>query len=252
MTTLPTESLPREATGSGKGNDLALYDTLAEQWWAPAGPFAALAQLNGPRFQFFDKHLPSWQGLQVLDAGCGGGLASEELAKRGAAVTGIDISLPSLEVAKAHAKSSGLAIRYQQASCEELPFPAESFDVVFCCDVLEHVNQPARVVHEGARVLKPGGLFFFDTFNRNPLARWITITLLENLLGQIPKGTHDSQKYIKPQEMRIWLEENSLALLSLSGFLPVGLSFSKRSPLLVPWGPPLVLYAGAARKGKSV
>ena len=186
-----------------------------------------------------------------MDLGCGGGFTSEELCRRGAQVTGVDISQGSLEVARAHALLAGLKIDYLEASGESLPFESESFDCVLCVDVLEHLSSVPKVLKEIRRVLKPHGRFFFDTFTRSPVSSFVAIQVLENWLGAVPKGTHDPSMFIKPQEMKLFCELAGLDLFDVKGFTPVSFHLKSKSFGLVPFGPPVVLYGGAARIKKT-
>jgi len=144
--------------------------------------------------------------------GCGGGILSEEFAKIGCRVTGIDPSAPSLETARKHAASEGLMIEYRQADGENIPFDANSFDVVVCCDVLEHVDDLNRTIHEVARVLKPGGMFCYDTINRTEESRKTNIFAAQEfaLTSFFPPNTHVWEKFITPEEL--------LALFENAGF----------------------------------
>ena len=139
-----------------------------------------------------------YQDLEVLDLGCGGGLMSEAYARRGARVTGVDPSTVSLKVARAHARESGLSIRYKQGRGEAFPFPDASFDLVSCCDVLEHVDDLDAVIHRITRVLRPDGLFFFDTINRTWLSWLFVIEVFQEWLHLVPAGTHDWDMFITP------------------------------------------------------
>jgi 2-polyprenyl-6-hydroxyphenyl methylase / 3-demethylubiquinone-9 3-methyltransferase len=158
----------------------------------------------------------------VLDVGCGGGLLAEEFARLGYQVTGIDPSVASLATARAHMQQSGLHISYQQGMGEKLPFANSSFNMVACCDVLEHVDDLNAVIAEIARVLIPGGLFFFDTINRNPLTWFAHIKLAQDwsLTSFMPRNLHDWHKFITPRELRLYLQANRLALVQLRGMLP--------------------------------
>jgi len=202
-------------------NDLGIYDREAEHWWRPAGPFATLRHLNPPRFRFFDRFIPSWAGLRVLDLGCGGGLTAEVLAQRGATVIGIDRSLPSLRVARRHAAGDP-AIGYAGGDAGALALADGSIDAVVCVDVLEHVPSVARVLAECARVLKPGGWLLFDTINRTWLARVVVVWLLERVVRTIPRGTHDWRMFITPTELRAHLAASGFGECALRGFDVVG------------------------------
>ena len=199
-------------------NNLSFYDQWASEWWDKAATVAPLDRLNPLRFLFFDRYIPIWQGLRVLDLGCGGGFTCEFLAKRGAIVTGLDLSAACIEAASLHAGKAGLSIRYQQGKGESLPFENSAFDVVVCVDVLEHVESPAQTIAEVSRVLQPGGQFCFDTINRTWQSKLVMIWLLENILRQIPCGIHDWQKFITPTELNAVLTQQGLTTHSIAGF----------------------------------
>lgn len=183
-------------------NNLQQYDRLAAQWWDEASPFKDLLLLNAPRFSFFDDFITDWHGKTVLDLGCGGGFASEEMTRRGASVVGVDPAGELLAVAKSHAEKAGFTIDYRQGSGEAIPAADASFDVVVCVDVLEHVADLDKVLLEVNRVLKPGGLFLYDTINRTAFSFLWMILALEWVAGRIPRGTHDWRMFIKPEEIR--------------------------------------------------
>jgi 2-polyprenyl-6-hydroxyphenyl methylase / 3-demethylubiquinone-9 3-methyltransferase len=227
-------------------NDLGIYDREADHWWRSVGPFATLQHLNPPRFRFFDRFIPSWKGLRVLDLGCGGGLTAEVLAERGAAVIGVDRSLPSLRIAQRHAAGE-LAIGYAGGDAGALALAEGSVDVVVCVDVLEHVPSVPQVLAECARVLKPGGWLLFDTINRTWLARLVVVWLLEHVVRTIPRGTHDWRMFITPAEMRAHLASTGFGDLTLRGFDVVG---RRRSGALdVHFNDnTAITYIGAARK----
>jgi 2-polyprenyl-6-hydroxyphenyl methylase/3-demethylubiquinone-9 3-methyltransferase len=191
-------------------NNLELYDLNAADWWNENSQFYPLYYLNQPRFEFFDRHISHWQNLKVLDVGCGGGFSCEFMAARGVIVSGLDRSHQCIAAAQKHAHESGWAIDYRQGTAEAMPYENSSFDVIVCVDVLEHVEDVSQVLSEVARVLKPNGTFFFDTINRNLKSRFVMIWLMENILGEIEKGIHDWNKFIKPEEL--------VELLSIRGF----------------------------------
>lgn len=199
-------------------NNLAFYDQQATQWWDETATIFPLSKLNPLRFQYFDRFVSSWSGLKVLDIGCGGGYTCEFLAKRNAVVTGLDQSQACIEAAIAHAKTTGLKVDYHVGVGENLPFADHQFDVVTCVDVLEHVQSPAVTVAEISRVMKPGGLFCFDTINRTRRSRWIMIWLLEDILRMIPQGIHDWQKFVTPEELTLLLEKNEFSGINIQGF----------------------------------
>ncbi|MEO1181022.1 MAG: bifunctional 2-polyprenyl-6-hydroxyphenol methylase/3-demethylubiquinol 3-O-methyltransferase UbiG [Cyanobacteria bacterium J06636_28] len=199
-------------------NNLSFYDQQAAQWWSETATIFPLSKLNPLRFQYFDRIIPQWRELRVLDVGCGGGYTCEFLAQRGAIVTGIDPSAACIEVAKRHSSTMGLAINYQVGMGESLPFDDGCFDVVVCVDVLEHVESPAATVTEISRVLRPGGLFCFDTINRTWQSRWLMIWLLEDLLRQIPRGIHDWHKFVTPEELHQRLMQTGFSNVTMHGF----------------------------------
>ncbi|QIS22133.1 bifunctional 2-polyprenyl-6-hydroxyphenol methylase/3-demethylubiquinol 3-O-methyltransferase UbiG [Nocardia terpenica] len=196
-------------------------------WWDDRHPFGLLMAYTPARFGYFKGLLTGLLGLEleelrVLDVGCGGGVLAEAFAGAGCAVTGVDPSQPSLDAARAHARDSGRAIRYQPASAEELPFPDASFDVVYCCDVLEHVSDLNAAIGEAARVLKPGGYYLYDTINRTLRSKLIMIKMAQEWPGFrfVPADLHDWNKFIKPSELLETFRRNGLDNLDLVGLGP--------------------------------
>jgi 2-polyprenyl-6-hydroxyphenyl methylase/3-demethylubiquinone-9 3-methyltransferase len=201
-----------------KKNDLEFYDRSADEWWDQKAKIYALNHLNRPRFEFFDRYISDWRGLKALDVGCGGGFSCEYMAARGVQVSGIDLSSKCITAAQRHAEISGWDIDYRCGVAEDLPYAKQSFDVVVCVDVLEHVADVKRTLLEISRILKPNGLFFFDTINRNFKSRLVMIWLLENVLGVIQKGVHDWNKFIQPEELTAWLQESQFSQVEIKGF----------------------------------
>lgn len=199
-------------------NNLAFYDQQADEWWNETATIFPLSKLNPLRFQYFDRFIPHWPGLKVLDVGCGGGYTCEFLAQRGATVTGIDLSAACIEAAKSHAEEMGLTIDYHVGMGENLPFGNDCFDVVVCVDVLEHVQSVATTVTEISRVIGPGGLFCFDTINRTWQSRWLMIWLLEDVLRQIPRGIHDWHQFVPPEDLHQQLVHVGFSQVTLQGF----------------------------------
>jgi 2-polyprenyl-6-hydroxyphenyl methylase / 3-demethylubiquinone-9 3-methyltransferase len=204
--------------------DNAIYDRMAHSWWEEGGFLHLLAALNPARFGYMRRVLAKElhlvpAALRALDVGCGGGLLAEEFARLGCQVVGVDPSEQSLTAARKHAADQGLTIEYQCAPGEALPFAGASFDVVYCCDVLEHVDDPRRVIAESARVLKPGGTYLFDTINRTPKSRLIVITLLQQCswTALMPPGFHDWHMFIRPAELHRALECHGLVPGGLTG-----------------------------------
>jgi 2-polyprenyl-6-hydroxyphenyl methylase/3-demethylubiquinone-9 3-methyltransferase len=188
-------------------NDLSIYEDNAQAWWDGSQRFMRLLANQVPvRLAYFDRTAPDWRGIEVLDLGCGGGFMAEALARRGAHVTGIDPSVASLEAAHKHARSQGLDILYRAGVGEAIPLDSNAVDRVVCVDVLEHVQDVEKVLIEVHRVIRPRGIFFFDTVNRNWLSRFIVITLAENILKALPRGAHDPANFIRPVELQRQLE----------------------------------------------
>ena len=231
-------------------NDLTIYDTYADKWWSDDIRWVrTLKNLVPGRLKHFDT-LIDWQGKDVLDLGCAGGFMAEALAKRGAQVTGIDPASDAITAARQHAQADGLRIAYDVGVGEALPYDAAGFDAVVCVDVLEHVTDLQKVMFEVARVLRPGGLFLFDTINRNPLARLATITVAEDILRLLPRGTHDPAMFIKPAELRTAMGAAGLVPSRFTGLGPRGVN--RRLDLT--FGPlPLtaILYMGHAHKPET-
>jgi len=205
-------------------NDLTIYDKVADRWWSDDLRWVrTLKNLVPGRLGWFDRFI-DWPKKDVLDLGCAGGFMAEAMAVRGANVTGIDPAVEAIAAARSHARTSGLSIGYDIGVGEALPYADGSFDAVICVDVLEHVRDLKQVLAEVARVLRPGGLFLFDTINRNPMARFATITVAEDLLGLLPSGTHDPAMFIKPQELRRAMHAAGLVPGPMTGLGPRGVN----------------------------
>ncbi|HEY5802456.1 MAG TPA: bifunctional 2-polyprenyl-6-hydroxyphenol methylase/3-demethylubiquinol 3-O-methyltransferase UbiG [Lysobacter sp.] len=208
--------------------DNAIYDRVASTWWEEDGFMALLrTSINPPRFEYFREVLVQRlafdpDGLRMLDVGCGGGLLSESFAALGCQVTGVDRSLPTLAAARAHAGRSGLVIDYREGSAEALPFDDHSFDVVCCCDVLEHVDDVEAVVAGISRVLRPGGVFFFDTINRTLRSKLVAIKLAQDwrLTRLIPRDVHVWDKFIRPDELTALLDRHGMGRHEFAGLSP--------------------------------
>ncbi|HEY5363549.1 MAG TPA: bifunctional 2-polyprenyl-6-hydroxyphenol methylase/3-demethylubiquinol 3-O-methyltransferase UbiG [Aestuariivirga sp.] len=228
-------------------NDLSIYDTGAEHWWDGSQRWLrALQNIVPARFSYFDQ-FAKWQGVSVLDLGCGGGFMAEALAQRGAIVTGIDPAQKAIAAATKHAAQNQLMITYHVGNGENLQLADASMDVVVCVDVLEHVIDLDRVLREIHRVLKPRGLFCFDTINRNWLATFVIVFLGEHVLRIVPKGTHDQRKFIRPQDLAAKLQQCEFSQCSFQGLGPVG--FNQRLDPIFGKLPFLTLmYMGQARR----
>ncbi|QFT79123.1 Ubiquinone biosynthesis O-methyltransferase [Roseovarius sp. THAF27] len=232
-------------------NKQEIYDAAATAWWSDELRWVrTLKNLVPARLKFFDRHF-DWAGKRVLDLGCAGGFMAEAMAQRGAQVTGIDPAKEAIAAARSHAAQSGLDIRYDTGMGEALPYDDAAFDAVVCVDVLEHVSDLEQVLQGVARVLKPGGLFFYDTINRNVVARLATITVAEDLLGLLPKGTHDPAMYIKPGELEDGLRQAGLTPGKMAGLGPTGLNRKLDFTFgVLPFRQ--VIYIGTARKPEKV
>ncbi|MEM8580120.1 MAG: bifunctional 2-polyprenyl-6-hydroxyphenol methylase/3-demethylubiquinol 3-O-methyltransferase UbiG [Pseudomonadota bacterium] len=205
-------------------NDLSIYDTEAERWWSDETRWVrTLKNMVPGRLGYFERYA-QWSGAEVLDLGCAGGFMAEAIAANGGHVTGIDPAAQAIAAAKEHAASIGLDITYDVGVGEALPYANGAFDIVVCVDVLEHVEDLGKVLSEVARILKPGGLFLFDTINRSPLARFAVITVAEDILGLLPKGTHDPDMFIKPSELRGALADTGFDVGPLTGLGPRGIN----------------------------
>jgi 2-polyprenyl-6-hydroxyphenyl methylase/3-demethylubiquinone-9 3-methyltransferase len=209
-------------TGSAQTNfdpaELAKFSALAHRWWDPTSEFRPLHEINPLRLAHIERLAGGLPGKRVLDVGCGGGILAEAMAARGAQVTGIDLAEKPLKVAMLHRLESGAAVDYRLVSAEDLA--AESpgeFDVVTCMEMLEHVPDPASVVRACARLVKPGGLVFFSTINRNPKSFLFAIVGAEYVLRLLPRGTHEYAKLIRPSELAAHCRAAGLAVEDITG-----------------------------------
>lgn len=228
-------------------NNLEIYDQVAAHWWSDDIRWVrTLKNLVPGRLSWFDRHI-EWADKEVLDLGCAGGFMAEALTQKGARVTGIDPAAKAIDAAKQRARAVGQSINYDVGVGEDLPYADGRFDAVVCVDVLEHVSDLAKVLAEVDRVLKPGGAFLYDTINRNVLSRFGAITVAEDLLRILPKGTHDPALFIKPKELLAALETAGLMPGPVKGLGPRGID--RRGDFV--FGPvPVrsVIYMGVARK----
>ena len=208
--------------------DNRIYDDRGGDWWDPGSPFYQMkVSFNPGRVGYAKKVVagefgPGPAGKSALDVGCGGGFLAEEIARLGFETTGVDPSEPSLRAASAHAGGQGLGIRYVGGAGEDLPFGAGSFDAVFCCDVLEHVRDLPRVVAEISRVLKPGGVFCYDTINRTLLSKLVAVKIGQEWKrwAFMPPDLHVWEMFIKPRELRALLRRNGLEWRQHRGLVP--------------------------------
>ena len=198
--------------------ELAKFSELAHRWWDPDSEFRPLHQINPLRLDWINQLSPL-EGQRVLDVGCGGGILSDSMARKGADVLGIDLATKSLRVARLHAlEAQTTRIQYREISAEALAdeVPA-SFDTVTCMEMLEHVPDPQSVVSACARLVKPGGWVFFSTINRNPKAFALAIVGAEYLLKMLPRGTHEYAKFIQPSELAAACRHAGLDVLHTRG-----------------------------------
>jgi 2-polyprenyl-6-hydroxyphenyl methylase / 3-demethylubiquinone-9 3-methyltransferase len=186
------------------------YDDLGDRWWDPKGPVAPLHDLNPARFAYFEKAAGKLEGARVLDVGCGGGILADNFARAGALVTGVDLSHASLVSAERHSRDSSLEIDFVNARGESIPFVGSSFDIVVTSDFLEHAHDLDGIIGECARVLRPGGLFMYETINRTLRARVVAVWLLERMLRLIPENTHDARMFIKPKTLHELMDRHGI------------------------------------------
>lgn len=215
--------------GSTQTADNSLYDTLSDSWWDERSLLNLLKTTVNPwRVPYFARllaqHADIDSPLNLLDVGCGGGLLAEEFASLNCHVTGIDPSEQSLVTARAHAQQQGLDIAYHCGFGDALPFPEASFDVVSCCDVLEHIEDWQATIAEISRVLKPGGLFLFDTINRTSYSWLVNILIAQELplTRFMPRNMHVWHMFITPAELRAGLRRHGLHQRDLVGASPKG------------------------------
>ena len=198
--------------------ELAKFSELAHRWWDTESEFRPLHQINPLRLDWIDSHarLPS---KRVVDIGCGGGILSDSMARRGANVLGIDLASKSLKVAELHALEAGTQdVEYREVAAETLAIEQPgTFDVVTCMEMLEHVPQPASIVNACAELVAPGGWVFFSTINRNAKAFAFAIVGAEHVLKLLPKGTHEYAKFIRPSELAQWCRDAGLELVDTRG-----------------------------------
>jgi 2-polyprenyl-6-hydroxyphenyl methylase/3-demethylubiquinone-9 3-methyltransferase len=198
--------------------ELAKFSELAHRWWDTESEFRPLHQINPLRLDWIDS-LTQLQGKTVLDVGCGGGILSDSMARRGAQVLGIDLATKALKVAQLHAMEAQTErVAYREVAVEALAAEQpEAFDVVTCMEMLEHVPDPASVVRACAQLVKPGGWVFFSTINRNPKSFLFAIIGAEYVLGLLPKGTHEYAKFISPAELAQFCRSAGLDLSGTRG-----------------------------------
>ena len=219
-------------------SEIAKFEAMAAEWWDPHGKFKPLHMLNPCRLDYitqqiageFDRDLKTshpFEGLRLLDIGCGGGLLSEPMARLGAEVVGADAAEGNLPVARIHAEQSGLDIDYRHTTAEDMAAAGEQFDVVLNMEVVEHVADPLGFLTASQQLLKPGGLLLCSTINRNPKSYAMAIFGAEVVMRWLPRGTHEWNKFITPDEL--------FDLLSQAGLEPVDRKGFVFNPILWSW-----------------
>lgn len=197
--------------------EIQKFSDLAHRWWDPSSEFRPLHEINPLRLEWINQRVPL-SGKNVIDVGCGGGILAESMAKKGAIVTGIDLSEKALKVADLHGLESGVSVRYKNIPAEEMAeAEAGQYDVVTCMEMLEHVPDPSSIIRACTKLLKPGGHVFFSTLNRNVKSYLFAILGAEYVLQLLPKGTHDYGKFITPAELSQDVRNAGLELNAMKG-----------------------------------
>ena len=206
------------ATANVDPNEIAKFSELAHRWWDPTSEFRPLHEINPLRLDWIIAQCGGLAGKRVVDVGCGGGILTEAMAHAGAEVTGIDLSEKALTVAKLHALESGAPVHYEMIAAEAFAeMHPDTFDVVTCMEMLEHVPDPASTIRACAKLAKPGGTVCFASLNRTAKSYLFAIIGAEYLLQLLPKGTHDWRKFLKPAEIAAWAETAGLTPKAIIG-----------------------------------
>ena len=224
--------------------EVAKFTAMAEEWWDPKGKFKPLHKFNPVRLGYIREYLLShfgrdgnemrpFEGLNILDVGCGGGLLCEPLARLGATVTGIDAAERNIAIAKIHAEQSGLDITYEATTSEALAARGKKYDLVLNMEVVEHVDNVPLYMKSCADLVKPGGLTLTATLNRTLRAKLFAVYAAEQVLRWLPKGTHDWNKFLTPEEIRTLLTRNGLRVIGETGvvFHPIGDEWRRSSDM---------------------
>ncbi|MGJ8572535.1 MAG: bifunctional 2-polyprenyl-6-hydroxyphenol methylase/3-demethylubiquinol 3-O-methyltransferase UbiG [Hoeflea sp.] len=209
-------------------DEVARFSAMAAEWWSPTGKFRPLHKFNPVRLSYIRDHVAAHfgsdprgdkplAGLRVLDIGCGGGLLSEPMARMGAEVLGADASRTNIEVATIHAEQSGVNVRYEAITSEELAARGERFDIVLNMEVVEHVSDVDLFLTSCAEMVKPGGLMFVATINRTMKARALAIIGAEYVLRWLPRGTHQYEKLVRPEEIETPLNASGMNVVDRTG-----------------------------------
>ena len=204
--------------GNVDPQELAKFSEMAHRWWDPSSEFRPLHEMNPLRLEWIES-LAGLPGKHVLDVGCGGGILAEAMARRAAQVMGIDLAAKPLGVARLHALESGVEnIEYREVAAEALAAEQpQTYDIVTCMEMLEHVPEPASVVQACSTLVRPGGWVFFSTLNRNAKSFLLGIVGAEYLLRLLPRGTHEYARFIRPSELARWCRDAGLDLETSRG-----------------------------------
>jgi 2-polyprenyl-6-hydroxyphenyl methylase/3-demethylubiquinone-9 3-methyltransferase len=197
--------------------EIARFEAIAQRWWDPKGEFRPLHALNPVRLQYIDARA-GLEKKRILDVGCGGGLLSEAMARRGADVTGIDLGPTTIEVAELHALDSAIHVRYLRESAEtHAVHAAGTYDIAACMEMLEHVPEPISVLRALRRLVKPGGHVFVSTLNRNLKSYLLAIVGAEYVFRLLERGTHTYERFIRPSELARWARAADLSVEDIAG-----------------------------------
>lgn len=219
--------------------EVAKFTAMAAEWWDPQGKFKPLHMLNPTRLEYVTRQIAAqfgrdrdaarpFEGLRILDIGCGGGLMAEPMARLGATVTGADAAERNIAVAALHAREQGLKIDYRATTSEALAAEGHSYDVVMALEIIEHVADPAAFIATCRDLVTPGGMLIQSTLNRNPKSFLMSIIGAEWVMRWLPKGTHDWRRFITPEELAAMTEATGLAVVDRCGmvFHPLGWNWS--------------------------
>ncbi|MEH0390386.1 bifunctional 2-polyprenyl-6-hydroxyphenol methylase/3-demethylubiquinol 3-O-methyltransferase UbiG [Vibrio mimicus] len=199
-------------------NEIKKFEDMASRWWDLEGEFKPLHQINPLRLNYVLEKANGLFGKKVLDVGCGGGILAESMAREGAQVTGLDMGKEPLEVARLHALETGTKLTYIQSTVEDhAAANPQTYDVVTCMEMLEHVPDPLSVIQSCSKLVKPGGHVFFSTLNRNFKSYLFAIVGAEKLLKIVPEGTHDHNKFIRPSELLKMIDQTALQEQGITG-----------------------------------
>ena len=214
--------MSRTDSGNVDHDEISRFEALAARWWDREGEMGALHVINPPRMRYIQQRTggaaASIKGKRTLDVGCGGGILTEALAQAGADALGIDLAAASIDVARQHADEAGLKVAYRVIGAEDLAAAQpQSFDLVCCLEMLEHVPDPAETIAAIAALVKPGGDVVFSTINRNPKSYALMIVGAEYVARIVPRGTHDYAKFIRPSELDRWCRAAGLVPQDVTG-----------------------------------